>query len=144
MFSASAITIAALSLVCSVGGAYALGCWLFKKDQELEDRRRAAAQLASSLQAYGLKKLPGILIDYSVGDYIGLAEDVVKLAEDFGSTDASIMAEFDSVYQNVLEAHLATAAGRALIAAKLQDAVAPSDPSSVSNAPTATVVPSKS
>ena len=49
------------------------------------------------------------------------------------------MAEFDTVYQNVLAAHLKTDAGRALIAAKLQDAVTASDPTSVTNAPTASV-----
>ena len=51
MFSASAITIAVLSFIVAIGAAYAIGCWLFKEDKEMEDRRRAAAQFASSLQA---------------------------------------------------------------------------------------------
>lgn len=144
MFSASAITIAVLSFIVSVGGAYGVGTWLFKKDRELEARRRRAAELAAKLQGFGLTRIPAILIDYSVGDYIGMAEDIVKTAELFMGDDAHVLAEFDDVYQGVLAAHLKTDAGRALLAAKLQDAVKPTDPSTVQNAPSANVVPNKS
>lgn len=142
MFSLSAIVIAVLSLITSCGGGYALIGWVFKKDRALEARRRAAAQLASKVQAFGLVRIATILIDYSVGDYVGMAEDITKTAELFMGDEAHIMVELDSVYQNVLEAHLKTDAGRALLAAKLADAVQPTDPSSVANAPKTTVSPS--
>ena len=139
MFSASAVTIAVLSFILAVGAAYAAGCWLFKKDVEMENRRRAAGKLAAKLQEFGLKKIPDFLIDYSVGDYATMAKKLHDLAELFLSGEAHVLAEFDDVYQNVLAAHLNTAAGRALLAAKLQDAVTASDPSNVQNAPSASV-----
>jgi hypothetical protein len=139
MFSASAVTIAILSFILACGAAYAGGCWLFKKDTEMENRRRAAAKLAAKLQEFGLKKTPEFLIDYSVGDYSGMAKKIHDLAELFLSGEQHVLAEFDDVYQNVLASHLKTEAGRALLAAKLQDAVKDSDPSSVQNAPTANV-----
>lgn len=144
MYSASAITIAVLSFVVTCGGAYGLGCWLFKKDRELEARRRRAAELSAKLQSFGLVRIPAMLIDYSVGDYVQLAEDIVQTAELFMGDDAHILAEFEDVYEKVLTAQLGTAAGRALLAAKLQDAVAPTDPSAVKTAPTAQVSSSKS
>ena len=139
MYSASAITIAVLSFIVALGGAYALGKWLFKKDTEMENRRRAAAKLAAKLQEFGLKKTPEFLIDYSVGDYSGMAKKIHDLAELFLSGEQHVLAELDDVYQNVLASHLKTEAGRALLAAKLQDAVKDSDPSSVQNAPSAQV-----
>lgn len=139
MYSASAITIAVLSFIVAVGAAYAIGKWLFKKDTEMENRRRAAAKLAAKLQEFGLKKTPEFLIDYSVGDYSGMAKKIHDLAELFLSGEQHVLAELDDVYQNVLAAHLKTEAGRALLAAKLQDAVKDSDPSSVQNAPSAQV-----
>ena len=50
--------------------------WLFTKDTEIENRRRGAAKLAAKLQAIGLRKLPEFLIDYSVGDYSGMANKI--------------------------------------------------------------------
>jgi hypothetical protein len=142
MFSASAVTIAVLSFILAVGAAYAAGCWLFKKDTEMENRRRAAGKLAAKLQEFGLSKIPEFLIDYSVGDYSGMATKIHNLAELFLGGEAHVLAEFDDVYQNVLAAHLKTDAGRALLAAKLQDAVKATDPSSVTNAPGAQVTQS--
>lgn len=102
--------------------------WLFTKDTEIENRRRAAAKLAAKLEAMGLKKLPAFLIDYSVGDYSGMANKIHQLAEMFLEGDEPVMAELDTVFQNVLTAKLATEEGRAFIAAKLAEvakAVAP-------------------
>lgn len=139
MFSASAVTIAILSFILAVGAAYAGGKWLFQKDTEIENRRRAAAKLAGKLQAYGLKKTPDFLIDYSVGDYSGMGKKIYNLAELFLSGEEHVLKELDDVYQNVLASHLKTEAGRALLAAMLQDAVKDTDPSSVQSAPSAQV-----
>jgi hypothetical protein len=144
MYSASAITIAVLSFIVACGGAYGLGTWLFKKDRELEARRRRAAELAAKLQSFGLVRIPAMLLDYSVGDYIQLAEDIVKTAELFMGDDTHIMAEFEDVYEEVLNAKLNTVAGRTLLAAKLKDAMQPSDPTAVANAPTAQMTNAKS
>lgn len=111
--------------------SYVVGKWLYSKDTEVEDRRRGAAKLAATLQAYGLKKTPEFLIDYSVGDYSGMANKIKQLAELFLSGEAHVIAELEEVYQNVLSAKLRTEEGRALIAAKLTDAVKVTDPTTV-------------
>lgn len=118
---------------------YLVAKFLFNKDTEIENRRRAAANLAATLQAYGLKKTPEFLIDYSVGDYSGMAVKIAKLAELFASGEKHVVEELDAVYERVLAAKLATEEGRALIAAKLGDSVQPTDSTVVKTAPKATV-----
>lgn len=95
--------------------------WPFTKDTETENRRRAAAKLAAMLQAAGLKKLPDFLIDYSVGDYSGMANKIHQLAEMFLEGEEPVLAEVETVFGNVLAAKLATEEGRAYIAAKLAE-----------------------
>jgi hypothetical protein len=113
--------------------------WLFKKDTEIEDRRRGAARLAAVLKAYGLVRIPEFLIDYSVGDYSGMAEKIKSLAEVFLAGEEPVVKEFDVVFDRVLVEKLKTEAGRALIAAKLSDAARPSDVAVVQEAPTPTI-----
>jgi hypothetical protein len=109
--------------------------WLFKKDTEIEDRRRGAAKLAASLKAYGLAKIPDFLIDYSVGDYSGMAMKMKQLAEMFIAGESVVIAEFDAVYERVLTEKLRTETGRAFIASKLVDAKKDTDPNVVALAP---------
>lgn len=109
--------------------------WLFKKDTEIEDRRRGAAKLAASLKAYGLARIPDFLIDYSVGDYSGMAEKMKALADMFMSGEEAVVTELDGVYERVLSQKLMTEAGRALVASKLADAKKDGDVSSVQEAP---------
>ncbi len=109
--------------------------WFFKKDTEIEDRRRGAAKLAASLKAYGLEKIPDFLIDYSVGDYSGMAMKMKQLAEMFVAGESVVFAEFDAVYERVLTEKLRTEAGRALVASKLVDAKKVTDTSVVASAP---------
>lgn len=144
MYSLSAIVICVLSFIVACGAAFAICKWAFSKDTEIENRRRAAAKLAAKLQAYGLKKTPEFLIDYSIGDYSGMAKKIHDLAELFLSGEEHVLKELDDVYQNVLAEQLKTEAGRALIAAKLHDAVQETDPSATQNAPAATVASTKS
>ena len=109
--------------------------WLFKKDTETEDRRRGAAKLAASLKAYGLVKIPDFLIDYSVGDYSGMAMKMKQLAEMFLAGEPAVVTELDAVYERVLAEKLKTEAGRALVASKLADAKKEADSSVVASAP---------
>ena len=96
--------------VCVPLLAYFLVKWFCTKDTEAENRRRAAAKLASKLQAIGLRKLPEFLIDYHA------------LSELFLAGDEPVLAEVDTVFRNVLDAKLKTDEGRAFIAAKLAEA----------------------
>ena len=109
--------------VCVPLLAYFICKWLFTKDTEIENRRRGAAKLAAKLQAIGLRKLPEFLIDYSVGDYSGMANKIRTLSELFLDGDEPVLAEVETVFQNVLTAKLGTEEGRAFIAAKLAEAV---------------------
>jgi len=117
------LTPAAIALcVCVPVLAYLLVKKLFEKDTEVENRRRAAAKLAAKLQEIGLRKLPEFLIDYSVGDYSGMANKIHMIAELVLSGEAPLLAEVDSVFRNVLDAKLKTDEGRAFLAAKLAEA----------------------
>jgi hypothetical protein len=129
--------VAVLALVAVVGWLGAK--WLFQKDTEVEDRRRGAVNLAGALKSYGLVKIPAFLGDYAVGDYSGMAVKIKALAEMFMQGEASVISEFDQVFDKVLGEKLKSEAGRAFIAAKLSDVVKPADPAAVQNAPVATV-----
>ncbi len=120
MFVLTPATIALI--VCVPLLAYFLVKWAFTKDTEIENRRRAAAKLAAKLQAIGLKRTPEFLIDYSVGDYSGMANKIHSLAELFQSGDDPVLAEVDTVFRTVLDAKLKTEEGRAFLAAKLTEA----------------------
>jgi hypothetical protein len=126
-------TLVILVLIALVGFLGAK--WLFKKDTEIENRRRGAARLAAALKAYGLRRIPEFLIDYSVGDYSGMAEKIKGLAEMFLAGEESVVKEFDAVFDRVLVEKLKTEAGRALIASKLTDAAMPADATVVQEAP---------
>ena len=119
MFVLTPATIALL--VCVPLLAYFIVKWLCTKDTEIENRRRAAARLAAKLQAIGLKKTPEFLIDYSVGDYSGMANKIQMLAELFLAGDEPVLAEVETVFRSVLDSKLKTEEGRAFIAAKLAE-----------------------
>lgn len=110
-----------LLILCVPALAYLVVKKLCQKDTEIENRRRGAATLAAKLQEVGLRKLPGFLIDYSVGDYSGMANKIRMLAEMLADGDEVVLAEVDSVFRNVLDAKLATEEGRAFLAAKLAE-----------------------
>lgn len=131
MLSLNALVILVLIALVGFFGAK----WLFKKDTEIENRRRGAARLAACLKAYGLVRIPEFLIDYSVGDYSSMAEKIKQLSELFVSGDSVVITELDVVYEKVLAEKLKTEAGRALVASKLTDAVKDTDPRVVSSAP---------
>jgi hypothetical protein len=135
MISMTSVVIVVLVAMVGFLGAK----WLFRKDTAAEDRRRGAAKLAANLRAYGLVKIPDMLIDYSVGDYSAMAEKIKNLAQTVMAGEDAIVKELDGAFDKVLVEKLKTESGRALIAAKLSDAVRPSDPSVVTSAPTATV-----
>ena len=134
----SASSAAILVLVPLVG--FLAAKWLFQKDTEIENRRRGAARLAGVLQTYGLKKTPEFLVDYSVGDYSGMANKIADLAKLFLDGEEHVVKEFQHVFERVLEAKLQTEEGRALIAAKLSGASKPADPQPATPSPIKPVV----
>ena len=109
--------------------------WLFQKDTEREDRRRGAAKLAGVLQTYGLKKTPEFLVDYSVGDYSGMAHKIADLSRLFLDGEEHVVKEFQHVFERVLEAKLRSPESRAYVAAKLAESDKPAKPKSESLSP---------
>jgi hypothetical protein len=114
--------------------------WIFCKDEEIEDRRRYAAKLAAILSGKGLKKIPDILIDYSVGDYSGMYEHMKEAVRMFLAGEQAVLDEFNAIFDSCLASKLATEEGRAYIAAKLVDATKEDDVSVIQDAPKPGVV----
>lgn len=114
---------------------YYLARLLFRTDTAIENRRKDAGQLAIVLGKLGLKKIPAFLIDYSVGDYSGMAMKITELAKLFLSGESAVIDEFDEVYANVLTAKLKTEEGRAYIAARLTDSALTDDVAVIADAP---------
>lgn len=90
-----------------------LGWLAFKKDTEVENRRRAAIEVASVLKAYGLEKTPALLISYAVGDYSGIAYELKAAAKLATGDPKAVMAEFEQAYQKIQAVKLSTPEGRA-------------------------------
>jgi hypothetical protein len=113
-----------LILLCLVvaGALFAVGKIAFKKDTEIENRRRGAGQLAISLGKYGLKRIPAFLVDYSVGDYSGCGKKIKDLAELFLSGEEALVKEFDDVFKTVLFNKMQSVEGRAFVQAVLKEA----------------------
>ena len=109
--------------------------WLFQKDTEREDRRRGAAKLAAVLKSYGLEKTPEFLVDYSVGDYSGMAHKIGDLSRLFLSGEEHVVKEFQHVFERVLEAKLRSKEGRTYVAAKLAESDKPATPQPASPSP---------
>jgi hypothetical protein len=129
-----------LASIVAVGVAFVVGRLLFRFDTKVEDQRRNASRLAGILSALGLRKLPEFLLDYSVGDYSGMAEKIGELVRLFLEGEGAVVKEFSQVFDSLLAAKLSTEDGRAYIAAKLADATLSGDPTVVTDAPKATVL----
>jgi hypothetical protein len=93
VLSLSNIIIVGLIGVC----AWFASKWLFKKDTEVENRRRAAAHLANKLSEMGFKELPVFFLDYAVGDYSGMAYKLSEVARTMMGGEKAVLAEMDDV-----------------------------------------------
>lgn len=121
-----------LAILFGFIAAYFLGRDLIKRattvNSELAARRRAAAHLAGVLKTYGLDRLPAILADYGVGDYVAMYDKIHNFATVVGSSEEAVLKEFSQIFQNVLTAKLTSEDGRAFIAAKLAASAPAVDP----------------
>jgi hypothetical protein len=55
--------------------------WLSRVDTKIEKRRKAASDTARVLESLGLKLVPAMLANYSVGDYDGFCADLYHIAQ---------------------------------------------------------------
>jgi hypothetical protein len=91
-----------VSVLCAVFAAY----FFYRKDSEIETRRKHAIKCSQILSSMGFVKLPALLTDYAVGDYIRVAHDLELLASEL-LNPKSLAAEVEQVFLNVLQAKLA-------------------------------------
>jgi hypothetical protein len=123
------IIIALLAVVAWLGAK-----WAFKKDTEIENRRRAAGQLAAKLKEMGFTELPELFIDYSVGDYSGLGSKIKAVAQKMMSGEKAVLAEISDVFDKLLKIRLATIEGRMMVKSELESMeklLAPAEPAAV-------------
>lgn len=113
-FSLSTVVILVMAAVLAV----IAGVWLFRKDTEIENRRRNMIDVAAKLEAYGLVELPAILKDYAVGDYSGVAYRIREMVRKFADPK-QLLAEFDEVFSRVGAMKAKTPEGVAAIKALL-------------------------
>lgn len=96
-----------------------VGCllagWLYKKDTEVEDRRRSAIKLAAAMRNKGLTRVADFYENYAVGDYSGMLKGL-KDAAVLLSHDASLQGEFAVVFDKLLAEKLADPAAAATVA----------------------------
>jgi len=133
------LTLSNLIIIALCGVVAWLGAkWAFKKDTEIENRRRAAGQLAAKLREMGFTELPEFFIDYSVGDYSGMAYKLKAVAQKMMSGEKGVLAEIGDVFDKLLKIKLATQEGRMLVRSELEayeKMLAPAEPAAPVVAP---------
>lgn len=93
-----------LKMVAAVFAGYFGSKFLLKTDTKVEKRRRGAAELAGRYREMGLVTISDLLLDYSVGDYSGMAGKVYAV---YGhAKESGLEAEFEAVYEKMLAAKL--------------------------------------
>ncbi len=73
MFEVSGLQIAVIALACF--SLFAVGKWLFNKDEKVEARRKNSIDIAAELRAAGLEFAYEFFRCYAVGDYSGMLEE---------------------------------------------------------------------
>jgi len=117
------MTISLLQIVCIILAAVAAWFgvkWLFRKDTEVEGRRRKAIQLSVKLSEMGLKSVAELFMDYGVGDYSGMSYKMAQVVEKLRGNDKDILADMSDVFDKLLKLKLACTEGRALVKAELE------------------------
>lgn len=98
-------------IVAAAAVSYIAGGFLFRKDEEMEDKKRAARDLGTALRSVGLVRIPEALDDFAVGDYSAVWDKAKFLVKLFSDKEA-LFKEFDAVFARVLAERVKTAAGK--------------------------------
>ena len=114
MLSNTVLMCAVIVLACLM-----VGRWLYKKDTQIEARRKAAGRLAAACRAKKLSVVPDFLECYSVGDYSGMAKAIDKLIALLEHDPDHLEQMLDQAVDNVIAARKAgLTSDTALAAAK--------------------------
>lgn len=117
------MTLSLMHIVCIVLAAlaaYFAAKWLFRKDTEIENRRRRAVELSAKLTGLGFKSMAELFMDYAVGDYSGMFSKMAMVVEKLRGNDKDVLADLSDVFDNLLKMKLACQEGRALVKAELE------------------------
>lgn len=94
--------------------------WAFRKDTEIEDRRRKAIDMSARLTQMGFKSMASLFQDYAVGDYSGMFSKMSMVVEKLRGNDRDILADLSDVFDNLLKMKLALKEGRTMVRAELE------------------------
>jgi hypothetical protein len=120
MVSSSVITVLIVAVALLAG--YNVGKFIFRKDTQSEERRKAFIQLAAILKEYGLKDIPDVLIDLAVKDYSGAYDKAKFYMKLMQQSPEAVVKQFDEIFKRVLDAKLKNPESRALLESLLADA----------------------
>jgi len=112
----------AIVVLGAIVAASAVGLW-FRKDTKWEARQKAAIKVSNILERKGLKIIPSILIDFAVKDISGMVGKIVHAAEMLLDPKMA-EAEFDQVFENMLEARIKNPATRGALVEQVERLVA--------------------
>lgn len=121
-------TVSLLSIACVAMAAWIGAGLFFRVDTKIENKHKAAIEVAQFAREYGLMRLPEILTDYAVFDWSGMATKIHEFAGLVRSAPDVVAKEFDLVFKRVLERKLKQPEGRAYIAAAFNASQPPAEP----------------
>lgn len=106
-----------LKLVLALVAGFFGAKYLVKTDTKIEGRRRAAADLAGRYREKGLDTIPDLLLDYSVGDYSGMAKKIYSVYDH--AKENGLEAEFETVFEKMFAAKMQDPNERAALVERL-------------------------
>jgi len=112
----------AIVVLGAIVAASAVGLW-FRKDTKWEARQKAAIKVSNILERKGLKIIPSILIDFAIKDISGMVGKIVHAAEMLLDPKMA-EAEFDQVFENMLEARIKNPTTRGALVEQVERLVA--------------------
>lgn len=115
------LTIVVIVLACIV--TIGVVILLFKGDDRIEKRRKAAVAISNQLTKIGLTEFVSLFTDYAVGDYAGFIHEVEALVRDLGS-EKKAMALLSELFYDQLDARLADPVERIKVLAEVAKPVA--------------------
>jgi hypothetical protein len=107
-------------IVLAAVAAYFGVKWCFRKDTEIEGRRRKAIELSAKLTSMGFNSMAELFMDYAVGDYSGMFSKMSSVVERLRGNDKDVLADLSDVFDNLLKMKLACREGRTLVREELE------------------------
>lgn len=105
-------------VVATVLGGIAVGKWLKKKDDTVEERRTLALDVADGLRVQGLEVIPDVLKAYAVGNYSEVLKKLREGAMVMTNPQLSTVV-FGNLFEKMLAAKAGNPESRAELVARL-------------------------